>query len=150
MEAPSNLLNLRNPFLPSNRAALIPRDSCSVFLAAGQWADGGVFSFHTDQVLTEAATGCSTPFPQPFLRRKWFVEPFSVRKASRSWSSYCTAPVHTLTVMMCPLGLKPCSQLKDGIGQSAHTAQTPLRIHFLGCYANLCGNHCFFPFVVTF
>lgn len=56
---------LRNPFLLSSRAALIPWDSGSSVLAVGRWADGGVFSFHTDQVLREATTGCSTLFPRP-------------------------------------------------------------------------------------
>ncbi len=53
---------LRNPFLPSSRAALIPWDSGSGVLAVWRWAVGGVFSFIQIkylQKLPKAAPLCS-------------------------------------------------------------------------------------------
>lgn len=116
---PRAVFGFKESFSLSSGAALTPRDSCCVALAVGQWADGGVFSFHTDPVLAEAATGCPTLCPTLFPRsfqketlclqgkrheaifcqKVWSLSVFGPRESY----SLSVPPVHVLTAITCPL-----------------------------------------------
>lgn len=76
--------------------------------AVGRWADGGLFGFHTDQALAEAATGRSALFPASLtqnglLARKLQGTISSDGSQSRRVLRPLNASCYTLMLIMWPL-----------------------------------------------
>lgn len=147
---------LRNPFLLSSRAALIPWDSGSGVLAVGRWADGGVFSFLYRSSTYRSRHRLLLSVPSASLKRKWFVckgscrEPFSVRQAHRSQSRGPECPAvperppcahtdgHNVSSTLKVVSAEWSDWSKSRSQSSDNTSDSPA----VGCYANCCSIDC--------